>query len=361
MEPLPPGFDYHQSLHNPGPATNGIIWTAAGLATIFLAIRLWAKASRSAGIWWDDGLLILSWTTLIAGNAILTHMLSFGWGTGPLSPPGTDWFYSFSALMDCLALAWSKTSWAVTLLRLTDGWRRHLAWFAIVSINTVAVVLGIAAFAHACGNLDDGASPQLLGSCWRYTASTALTFAGGVYGALMDCILAALPWFIVRKLFIAQKEKQALAIAMSLGVLAGAVGFARNAKILQMPLDINVTYNLTVVSALGQVEPAVSIIAASIPCFRLLLRDAKLPRTHHGTTRSSGSDPSSPWSKRHTHTVSREQLYRKSAADSHTLSPVTVARPPPGRIMHTREFRFERDHDRGSVEYEMWDRGASHV
>jgi hypothetical protein len=41
-----------------------------------------------------------------------------------------------------VATAWSKTSFGITLLRLSNGWVRWLVWFIIISVN---LVLGFAA------------------------------------------------------------------------------------------------------------------------------------------------------------------------------------------------------------------------
>lgn len=41
-----------------------------------------------------------------------------------------------------LAAAWSKTSFGITLLRISSGWVKWFVWFIIVSVN---VVLGVSA------------------------------------------------------------------------------------------------------------------------------------------------------------------------------------------------------------------------
>lgn len=36
-----------------------------------------------------------------------------------------------------LATCWSKTSFAITLLRISEGWTRYFIWFIIISVNLV--------------------------------------------------------------------------------------------------------------------------------------------------------------------------------------------------------------------------------
>jgi len=41
-----------------------VIWTLIGLATIFTALRFYAKISRLGRVWWDDWVLLASWVRL---------------------------------------------------------------------------------------------------------------------------------------------------------------------------------------------------------------------------------------------------------------------------------------------------------
>ena len=36
-----------------------------------------------------------------------------------------------------LAAVWSKTSFAITLLRISDGWTKRFVWFVIITVNLV--------------------------------------------------------------------------------------------------------------------------------------------------------------------------------------------------------------------------------
>jgi len=44
-----------------------------------------------------------------------------------------------------VSAAWSKTSFAITLLRISDGWTYKFIWFIIISVN---LSLGLAAAVH---------------------------------------------------------------------------------------------------------------------------------------------------------------------------------------------------------------------
>ena len=46
---------------NHGVKMNAVAWTLSALATLFLALRLWAKFRRRKNLWWDDYILIAAW------------------------------------------------------------------------------------------------------------------------------------------------------------------------------------------------------------------------------------------------------------------------------------------------------------
>jgi len=72
---------------------------------------------------------------------------------------------SAKATLAITAEAWSKTSFAITLLRITDGWTKRFVWFAIVSIN---VLMGLSAllFWVQCKPLSAAWDLSVVGQCW---------------------------------------------------------------------------------------------------------------------------------------------------------------------------------------------------
>jgi hypothetical protein len=61
--------------------------------------------------------------------------------------------------------AWSKTSFALTLLRISEGWMRWFIWFAIISIN-ILMGLGALFFWVSCSPLERAWKPLTPGTCW---------------------------------------------------------------------------------------------------------------------------------------------------------------------------------------------------
>lgn len=148
-----PYEDYSQVL-------NFVIWVLAGYATIFIFLRLWGKYYRGRRLWWDDYLLISSWLALILGCIFQTVDTTLGFGRSQHAIPlenieNSRLLATIAGFFLILAAAWSKTSFGLTLVRLTrtDGFLKRLVWFAIWTTNIFIAGSCIIQWAH-CWPLD---------------------------------------------------------------------------------------------------------------------------------------------------------------------------------------------------------------
>ena len=128
--------------------------------------------------------------------------------------------YSVAGTLSICASVWSKTSFALTILRLTDGWLRKLIWALIISMNVFMGITALINYIH-CWPLDKlwdftGALP---GTCWPIDVVINFDIFSAVYSGAMDIALALLPWKLIMKLQMRQKEKIGVAVAMSMGIL----------------------------------------------------------------------------------------------------------------------------------------------
>ncbi|KAI8162631.1 hypothetical protein K4K54_010358 [Colletotrichum sp. SAR 10_86] len=222
MYPMPSG--------DPSVATMVLssAWTMASVSTIFLALRLYCRAARTRKMWWDDYLLLIGWMFLILADILQTVIYRRGYLvttlTGPVIMPAN--LASDTAMK--LSLAFSKTSFALTLCR-----------FTIIS-------------------------------------------------ALTDFILAMIPIKVVWGLQMIKREKAGVAIAMGIGCLAGSVAIVKAVESYWAARAVGPEFSrrLAVLSIWIHAEPNATIIAASIPVLRVLLRDA---RAYYARKYRSGS------------------------------------------------------------------------
>jgi hypothetical protein len=119
----------------------------------------------------------------VADCAFISACINLGFGR-PLTqfnPDNLETFLLYSNLagsFSILAALWSKTSFAVTVLRISSGWTKVLVWFIIITVN--ACLGGAIAITWAqCTPIEKAWRPFLPGECWpkgiqnRYNIFTA--------------------------------------------------------------------------------------------------------------------------------------------------------------------------------------------
>jgi hypothetical protein len=48
---------------NAGPKLNAVVWSLTALSGLVLGLRIYCRAIRRKGLWWDDGFLIAAWVS----------------------------------------------------------------------------------------------------------------------------------------------------------------------------------------------------------------------------------------------------------------------------------------------------------
>lgn len=124
----------------------------------------------------------------------------------------------FAGFFSVFAASLSKTSFALTLVRLSHGWLRGVIWFIIITLN---LVLGSAMISMwtKCKPVAKIWNGALDGTC--VPGSTIVVFyqfTAGYSGAI-DVILALIPWPLIWKITMDRREKVGVAIAMSMGIM----------------------------------------------------------------------------------------------------------------------------------------------
>ncbi|SPO06445.1 uncharacterized protein DNG_09135 [Cephalotrichum gorgonifer] len=264
---------------NYGPKLLTTIWVLLGLAAVFLALRLYCKFTRHRGTWWDDWLLIGSFLCLTAECACLTQTTEYGYGRywydwTIIPEEGTQLLILINAAGSCTLTAsiWSKTSFALTLLRLVEGKMKWLIWYIIISMN---IGMGLSALFNwvQCTPVQKTWLPLTPGTCWDPNIVPNYNIFSSSYSAAMDIVLAMLPWTVIWGLQMKKKEKIGVAVAMSCGIFAGITAIVKTTKIPAMKsanpgpaIDLYIW---------GNAESCVTIIAACIPILRVFVRDVK--------------------------------------------------------------------------------------
>jgi hypothetical protein len=117
-----------------------------------------------------------------------------------------------------VAIALSKISFGLTLLRLTDGRVRLFVYFAISTLAIFAVPATIIPWVQ-CTPLAKTFVDFIPGQCINKHPSVVYGRFQAVWSAIMDVCLAVLPWKILWNLQMRTAEKIGVCVAMSLGIL----------------------------------------------------------------------------------------------------------------------------------------------
>ncbi|PSR99121.1 hypothetical protein BD289DRAFT_479703 [Coniella lustricola] len=294
---------------SPQVQVNAGNWTLFAGATAFLGLRIWSKVSRSHQIWWDDYLLIASWLILLSTCTVI----SYEFATGYVTKTWDDRMLilvSISSVLTTVGQAWSKSAFAITLLRpgLTEGWKRYVLWFILVTLNIYLVITFVLQWTNYC---DEGTYWwKLPGICVDYDTISKIKVGRNMYNIIMDFVLALFPWVVTWKLRIKPLEKVGICVTMSLGIIVAVISTWRTVYMTSPTLNNYDRYyfwrqGMTMVWY--QAEVAGTIIVQTLPVVRHLWRDSIATRTlvsvklkeitmgttrnNNGTTLVSQGDP----------------------------------------------------------------------
>ncbi|KAH8708355.1 hypothetical protein GQ44DRAFT_743198 [Phaeosphaeriaceae sp. PMI808] len=275
-----------------GPKTNLVVWFMVAISLVFILIRVFCRYRLRVGLGWDDWVLIASWIMLSISASLTSWIITLGYGKhikaidpSVLSVIGLGGYLSGAPAV--FAIIWSKTSFAITLLRIVEGRMKYFVWFILISMN-LFMTMSVINIWVSCHPVEKVYNPSVPGSCWPVSVIIDYATFSGAYSAAMDIILALLPWKVIMLLNMRKAEKVGVALAMSMGIFAGAAAIMKVIQFRTMSGG-DFTYDGTSLVIWGVVEAAVTIVAASIPVLRVLIRDAnKSWHQTHGTQPNSG-------------------------------------------------------------------------
>ncbi|KAK4465109.1 hypothetical protein QBC42DRAFT_219432 [Cladorrhinum samala] len=265
-----------------GPKLVGVGWMLVSIACLFLSLRLYCRILKRQSLWWDDAFLIGACICLIADISLITSLTRYGYGKHIWDFDFSNMKYlmlpmNIASTLTITSTVWSKTSFGITLLHLTNGTLRKITWACIISMNVIMGLNALLAWIQ-CKPLKKAWDVTVDGTCWDPKVMPAFNMFAGAYSALMDIILALLPWNFLWSLQMKTNEKIGVGLAMSMGIFAGITAIVKTTMVPKMlsndfadGIDLWI-WNLA--------EPSVTVIAASIPMLRVIVRDAKSSRNY---------------------------------------------------------------------------------
>ncbi|KAH9904259.1 hypothetical protein F4778DRAFT_731811 [Xylariomycetidae sp. FL2044] len=275
-----------------GPRLLAACWSLAVIAGIFLSLRIYCKCIRGRGLWWDDHLMTIAWVCLLISVAINSYIVSLGFGRH-IDTVTDENLKTINlntilvATFGIMATSLSKTSFAVTLYRIiTNKWMKGFITFIIITINVTMNLVWIFGLSK-CTPREKVWDSSVPGTCWDMTRLNQYQLFAAYYSSILDFVLAFLPWPVLMGMVMLRREKIGIAVAMSMGAIAGIAGIVKAVMVTSITSP-DITYDRVDLTIWTLAEPAVTIMAASLPVLRMLYRELKSSGKSYFKSKSKG-------------------------------------------------------------------------
>ncbi|KAK1753661.1 hypothetical protein QBC47DRAFT_424162 [Echria macrotheca] len=254
-----------------GPPLNIVVWLLVSISAVFLFTRLYLKNFQNRGLWWDDYVLLAAWLLQAGQAGLVSYLINLGYGKSPVPKENAPLFPTPVNLLSTFLIVANmlgKISFALTLLRMPVRWMRIVLSFIIVTLagtlGCSAVMVWIECFLSTTKK-----------NCVSGDVAITYNMFSCVYSAIMDLVLAFLPWKYIWDLQMSKKEKIGVVVAMSMGVFASAAAALKTMtfpNVITVPSMIKPEICVSLI-IWGNAESSICIMAASIPILRALVRD----------------------------------------------------------------------------------------
>ncbi|KAL8303064.1 hypothetical protein RB597_005301 [Gaeumannomyces tritici] len=258
------------------------VWSLFVFATVFILLRLYSKARRNNALWWDDYVLLASWVG--AGSP------------RPIPPPPGG---AFADLTHISFLLHVKIFFLVACAQLSinvrNGFGRSGSTLDPDSLDRVGLdglVVGTGLLLATPGSktsfvitLGRISGPKLTAALWCATVSMNAFHAANLVVQWAQCTPLEKSWDLV-------VEGSCLPIGVNLGLSMGsaaraaATAFAKVPK-LQVLASTDFTLDGVDLVILASAEIALTMVAASVPMLRTLVCDITASHAKRQTEKSS--------------------------------------------------------------------------
>ncbi|KAI8628655.1 hypothetical protein F5Y19DRAFT_109188 [Xylariaceae sp. FL1651] len=253
--------------------TLGVTISLLILSIISFVLRIWARFSTGARLWWDDYWMF--WVMAICIVASIFDFLGLVYGSGVHQadlPPDT--VTTFIKLLWVYMLIWATGVFSVKVGILLFYWRvfQRTARFRMSAIFVAFLSTGIFlsnffSFTFQCYPVSKFWMPEIDGSC---IDQNAFYLASAVINVLGDVAVLSLPLPIIWGLQASRSKKWSLSFLFLLGAFVVVASIFRIVAVTQInPMDFSFT---NVGGGLwSTVEVEVGFICANLPAVRPLL------------------------------------------------------------------------------------------
>ncbi|KAL1873554.1 hypothetical protein Daus18300_003919 [Diaporthe australafricana] len=253
-------------------------WVLTVLAGTVVGLRIYNKFSRRLWLWWDDYIMIVSWTLLLAFAIVTIFEVRSGIGRHitNLSPGQIREFALLATVSSTLAImvtALARVGFAVSLLRVAEGWPRRFTWAVIFASNIVSGLAGLFLWVQ-CTPIRKNWDSLDFGYCWAPQVRVAIPIINTAVGGFLNVFISLVGLYIVRKNTAKQRDWVGALVLTALAIFAGIASWVKT-SVMHILIGDDVSFDIVTLVVWGMLEPAVIIIAGSLPELRSFVwRDA---------------------------------------------------------------------------------------
>jgi hypothetical protein len=216
--------------------------------------------------------MMFSWLLLFVSACIITKAATIGfgraWDTLPFEARYEIATYGVVySVSSTFIVSSARISFAVALLRCTSFWGKVLARVIITGLVCITMIPPVVARLSLCTPIPKVYGHVPYGTCGNTFIPLYVGWASGAWSAASDFALTILAWRVVWSMRMRTKEKIGVAIALSFGLLSGAITIFRYTYVALIYTQDFFQYGYFGFIWMAA-EGATSIIAASIPALR---------------------------------------------------------------------------------------------
>ncbi|KAI1506463.1 hypothetical protein F5X99DRAFT_3585 [Biscogniauxia marginata] len=260
-----------------GLALAASLWTISVVSGAILGLRLVAKLIRGRHLWWDDYIMIFAWLVLFVATILMQRATALGFGhhSSTISYDNQFQIATYSVIYSAsltVVVATARISFGCALLRATSGWGKVTVWVVIAGLICITMIPLVVTRFTICVPFQKVYGVAADGYCGNTYIPLYIGWASGAWSAASDFALTILAWKIVLSMTMRQKEKIGVGIALSFGLVSGALTVFRYVYVGLIYAQDFYQYGYFGFIWVAA-EGATSIIAASIPALRAFVAD----------------------------------------------------------------------------------------